>query len=285
MSKVKFNHVFTVLLLLSLLSAFVLPRQTSGARAHIQGIFYPVAKPARTIASTLRGRFDGPEDKRAASDIVDENERLKLAVSSLTGQMEQLITRVAETEQFGPVGQFCKRVPVMGNDPASRDSLSVQGRFDVSLLNQPVLYIGGMAGRLERAGLTGAQVRLVTDRSFSATGRFGTFGTNELGLPAFQGKETTPPIVEGVGNGVMMVRNLEYKEAAEHVTEGMWVALDDQEYPSIIRYQKLGKVVSIKKRPESPLWADIEVRPEWNLMALTKVMVLQKPDEESAMSN
>src|SRR5688572_28590467 len=145
MSKIKFNHVFAVLLLLSLLCAFILATYTSGAQAHIQGILYPIAEPARAIASTLRGLSDGPRDSRAASDIVEENERLKLSLTSLTGQMEQLLTRVAEIEQFGPVGQFCKRVPVMGNDPASRDSLSVQGRFDASLLNQPVLYIGGIA--------------------------------------------------------------------------------------------------------------------------------------------
>ena len=285
MSHVKFNHVFTVLLLLSVLSAFVIPKKTSGVRAHVQGIFYPVAKPARAIASAARGQMGGPEDKRAAADIVRENERLKLAVASLTGQMEQLITRVAETEQFGEVGEYCKRVPVMGSDPALRDSLSVPGRFDATLLNQPVLYIGGLAGRLERAGLTGAQVRLVTDRSFRATGRFGHFGTNEHGVTAFLPKDTTPPLVEGLGNGVMMVKNIKYDEALKFVTEGMAVALDDQEYPSILAGQMIGKVVSIKRRPEAALWADIEVRPQWNLMALTSVMVLQKANEQSAMSD
>jgi len=284
MSRIKFNHVFAVLLLLSLLSAFVLPKYTSGVRAHVQGVFYPVAKPARVIASTLGGRFGGPRDDRAASDIVEENERLEGAVASLTGQMEVLIARVAEIEQFGEVGQLCKQVPVMGNDPASRDSLSVQGRFDASLLNQPVLYIGGLAGRFERAGLTGAQVRLVTDRSFSATGRFGEFYTNELGVRAFRGKDTTPPLVEGLGNGVMMIRNLKYTEAAAHVQVGMRVVLDDKDYPPILTQQTLGKVVSVSRRPEAPLRADIEVRPEWNLNALTRVMVLQKLNEQSAMT-
>ena len=284
MSRIRFHHVFIVLLLLSLLSAFVLPKQTSGIRAHVQGIFYPVAMPARYVASTLRRPETRLDDKRPASDIVEENERLKLSVSSLTGQMEQLLTRVAEIEQFGPVGQYCKRVPVMGNDPASRDSLSVQGRFDATLLNQPVLYIGGIAGRLERAGLTGAQVRLVTDRSFSATGRFGEFVTNQFGMIEFKPKDTTPPLVEGMGNGVMMIKNLTYEEAVQVVKEGTWVGLDDPDYPSILAGQKLGKVVSIKKRAESPLRADIEVRPEWNLTALTMVMVLQRQNEQSARS-
>ena len=285
MSHLRFHHVFTVLLLLCLLSAFAFPKKTSGVRAHVQGIFYPVAKPARFIASTVRGRMGGPQDKRAATDIVEENERLKGAVASLTGQMELLLTRVAEIEQFGPVGKYCKQVAVMGNDPGSRDSLSVPGRFDVSLINQPVLYVGGIAGRFERAGLTGAQVRLVTDRSFSATARFGTFTRNQDGTEGFRGKDTTPPLVEGYGNGVMMIRNIEYKEASEQVAEGMWVVLDDNDYPSLIQYQKLGKVISVKKRPEAPLWADIEVQPEWNLMALTSVMVLQRPNETSAMTD
>ena len=130
-------------------------------------------------------------------------------------------------------------------------------------------------------------MRLVTDRSFRATGRFGTFGVNEHGMTVFLPKDTTPPLVEGMGNGVMMIKNLEYDKAVKDVkvTEGMWVALDDPDYPSILAGQKIGKVVSIRRQPEAALWADIEVRPEWNLLALTNVMVLQPPNEQSAMND
>lgn len=286
MSHVRFNHVFVVLLLLSVGSAFVLPRKTSGVRAHVQGIFYPIAKPARTIASTLRGRFDGPTDNRSAKDVVAENERLKVALASLTAQIEHLHGRVAEGEQFGDVGKNVRRVAVMGNDPASRDSLSVVGTFEPTLINQPALYTYGVVGRFERAGLSGAQLRLITDRSFSATGKFGAFGDDGNGGIAFFPKKTKAPLIEGYGNGVMMIKNLEYKDVVGNgaqIGKGTWVVLDDREYAPNLENRKLGRIVSIKKQSEAPLMADIEVRPEWNLMALTQVWVLQ--NDQPVMTN
>ena len=274
MSQLKFNHVFTILLLLSLLSAFVIPRKSSGLRAHVQGVFYPVAKPARLIATTLRGRMDGPKDDRRADDIVAENQRLKISVAHLSGQIDRLQALVAEGERIGDLAKSCKRVTVMGNDPATRDSLSVTGSFDASLLNQPVLYQGGMAGTFERVGVTGAQVRLVTDRSFNARGRFGVFGNDINGVMTFIERDTTPPLIEGCGHGVMMVKNLEYKEVAQaNIGEGTWVVLDDKDYPTDLQHIRIGRVVSVKKRLEAPLWADVELRPEYDLMKLSAVMV------------
>ncbi len=286
MSHVRFNHVFGLLLVLSVLSAFVFPRKTSNVRAHVQGIFYPVAKPARMIASTLRGPFDRLEEKRPADEIIAENRRLRGAVASLTAQVDHLLSRVAEGEQFRTAGLHTKRIAVMGNDPASRDSLSVVGPFDAALLDQLALYTDGLAGKFERAGLSGAQVRLVTDRSFSATGQFGRFGDNGKGGIGFIAQDTTPPLVEGIGNGAMMIKNLEYAYVVNdaQIGAGAWVVLADKEYPPLLQNQKLGRVVSVKKRPEAPSWADIELRPEWNLMALTQVWVLKSPGNASAMN-
>jgi hypothetical protein len=280
MSGIRFNHVFTVLLLLSLLSAFVFPRRTSNLRSHVQGIFYPVAKPARMIASTIRGRMDGPKDTRPADDIIAENRRLKMSLANLSGQVAGLQARVAEMERFGDLAPLCKRVPVMGNDPAARDSLSVLGAFEPSLVNQPALYFDGLAGTFERAGKSGAQIRLVTDRSFSVTGRFGTFIDDSNGVMTFSPKKTELPLVEGQGRGVMMIRNVEVAELAKaQIGEGHWVVLEDKDFPPILQHVKLGRVVSIKKRIEAPLWADVEVRPEWNLMGLESVMVFNKHGE------
>ncbi|HEV2296086.1 MAG TPA: rod shape-determining protein MreC [Tepidisphaeraceae bacterium] len=285
MSHFRFNHVFAGLLLLSVLSAFVFPKKTSGIRAHVQGVFYPIAKPARMIASTVRGPGERLDDKRASGDVVAENERLKIALASLTAQVELLHSRVAEGEQFGEVGKHTRRVAVMGNDPAARDSLSVVGNFDLSLLNQPALYNYGLAGRFERAGLSGAQVRLITDRSFSATARFGEFVNDGAGGIIFDPKPTAPPLVEGYGNGSMMVKNLELEEVTKaQIRKGTWVVLEDKDYPPVLMHQKLGRVESVKKRPEAPLFADIEIRPEWNLMALTQVWVLRSSNEQAAMT-
>jgi hypothetical protein len=283
MSQVKFNHVFTCLLLLSLVSAFVFPRKTSNVRAHVQGIFYPVAKPARVIASTIRGRMDRPTDSRPADTIVEENQRLKNTVANLSWQVEMLQARVAEGERLGPIEKWCKRVTVMGSDSGTRDSLSVVGSFDASLINQPALYEGGLAGTFERAGATGAQVRLVTDRSFSATGCFGTFNPEPNGGIGFTPKMTRAPLVEGLGRGVMISKHMEYKEAMDaKIGDGTWVVLEDKQFSQPVQRVKIGRVVSVKKRVESPLWADIELRPEYNLMALNAVMVFTKEGEREA---
>jgi len=282
MSGIKFNHVFAVLLLLCVVSAFIIPRKTSGVRAHVQGIFYPVAKPARMIASSLRGRMDRMDDKRPVNEVAAENERLRGTVASLMAQVEHLASRVAEGEKFGDPGKDAKRVAVMGNDPQSRDSLSVVGRFDATLFNQPALYNYGLAGRFERAGLTGAQVRLITDRSFSVTGRFATFVDHGHGNVEWREIETPPPLVEGAGNGVMTIKNIEYKDAVEQakIVPGTWVVVADKDYLPTLQNQRLGRVVSVKRQPHAPQWADIEVQPEWNLMALTQVWVMTQPDAQ-----
>ena len=169
-----------------------------------------------------------------------------------------------------------------------RDSLSVQGAFDATLLGQPVLYVGGLAGTVERAGLGGAQVRLVTDRSFNASARVGTFAVDVHGGVKFRSPEGLPPaLVEGTGRGGMIIKNIHHKDAVEHVPVGAWVVLDDKDYPITLAHQKLGRVVSVRKRVEAPLMADIEVKPEWNLMALREVMVLKRsaPPVQQASSD
>ena len=286
MSRIKFNHVFACLLLVSVVSAFVLPRKTSGIRSSVQGMFYPVAKPARMIAAAARGPFGQPKDKRPEKDVVAENVRLRAAVASLTGQLEHLQQIQADRARFGSIGQFCLPVPVMGSDPGSRDSLSIQGTFAATLVGQPALYVGGLAGTIERAGLSGAQVRLVTDRSFSAIGRIGTFGDDGAGGTKFQPKEITPAYVEGRGNGVMMISNIKFDELQlAKVTEGMVVALHDKDFPDLLKNQPLGQIVSIRRRPDAPHWADIELRPAWNLQALQEVMVLKREDSSTALTN
>src|SRR5947199_9993775 len=60
MSYLKFNHVFTGLMLLSILSAFVLnPDITNPARAQVQNLFAPVALPTRAVAGWVHDKIKG----------------------------------------------------------------------------------------------------------------------------------------------------------------------------------------------------------------------------------
>jgi len=72
-----------------------------------------------------------------------------------------------------------------------------------------------------------------------------------------------------------IVKGYEYEK-------GKWVVLEDKQFAQPVQRVKIGRVVSVKKRVESPLWADIELRPEYNLMALNAVMVFTKEGEREA---
>src|SRR5688500_19955243 len=106
--RVGFNQFFAAILGACLVSAFVLsPRFTDPVRGAVQGMFAPVARPVRLIASAVRGRFDKPEDVRAPKDISEENERLRATVTSLMGQIEELQKLAADRRRLKNVGQLC----------------------------------------------------------------------------------------------------------------------------------------------------------------------------------
>src|SRR4026208_300524 len=87
MSGIKFNHVFAALLVLSALSAFVIPqRYTARAQPQVQSLFQPVARPVRSVAGWINERLIKPpaRDARDKQTIIDENEELKQETARLT---------------------------------------------------------------------------------------------------------------------------------------------------------------------------------------------------------
>ena len=52
----RFKDVFACLIILSFISAFFLPATLTNPARNIQALFYPIARPARAIASTSSGR-------------------------------------------------------------------------------------------------------------------------------------------------------------------------------------------------------------------------------------
>jgi cell shape-determining protein MreC len=278
MSQLGFNHVFAGLMGLSLISAFAVPpRYTDPLRASIQGLFYPVAAPARQAGGWLRQRVAGPEtDGRSPGDILEENRRLRSEVTHLHGEVGTLQRTLQDRERIGPIADLCTPVAVMGADPARRDSLSLQGSFPAQWEGLAVLYAGGMVGRIDRAGSGGAQVRLVTDRGFGAAARFGRFDSLAPAGQRFAYIETKAAFLEGCGDGRMVVRNLQVRDVeAAQLRAGDVAVLDDHEWP-ILRGQLLGTIEKIEPRPESPLSADIYLRPQRTLTTLAEVMVVTR---------
>ena len=58
MSFIRFNHVFAALMILSIITGFILdPIYTEPTRGQLQGVFYPVSRPARRIAFWAYSHF------------------------------------------------------------------------------------------------------------------------------------------------------------------------------------------------------------------------------------
>jgi cell shape-determining protein MreC len=291
MSSLRFNHVYTFLLLFSAASAFLIPpRFTNPLRTLAQGMFAPVARPTRILAANALGKFqDQPApDDRPDKDIRVENDKLRSAVASLTRELDQLRAIHADYERLGDIAEYCTRVSVMGVSPGKRDSLSLKGSFSSSMVDYPVLYEQSVIGKIDRAGISGAQVRLITDRGVVNRGRFGRFVDNGMGGVMFLATETTDPIIEGAGNGVMLVRNIGLPEAKAAIHPGDWVVLDDSDWPAPLQNRRMGSVRAVRSRSDAPLFAEIVVEPSHNLLTLQDVMVMNKKPagvEESASSN
>jgi len=274
MSWVRFNHVFAALLVLSALSAFVIPeRYTTKAQPQLQGLFYPVARPTRSIAAALHGRLSKPEpgDPRDTRTIAGENDQLRQELVALDQEIGELRRRLAEREKLGALGEQCTPVKVVGEDTGNREGLSLQGSTIEGLKQgQPVLFAGGVVGRLDRPpGLTGAMVRLITDKGIRVGAYFGRFEKDANGELTFQRIETSPPLLEGTGDGAMRCATMltmaevrpedpkDPKEAKRPRLEvGDWVFLEDQtlgkvvlQTPGIVKLVLLGGSQRIVNTP------------------------------------
>ncbi len=284
MLKLTFTQIFAVLLLLAALSGFaVSPRLGDRARAPLQGLFAPVAIPARALGGFLRGRLApeplidlgaaDPAHPRSAGQLIEENQALRLSVASLTQQLTGLRQLNQDREVLTEVRQLCIPVKVIGADSGLRDALLLGGSsLDGISAGAAALYRGGIAGRVDRAAIGGLHVRLITDRGFRVTGMFGRF---EPDSGSFTPLVKLSPLIEGVGDGLMVVRHLSMREADE-VRIGDWVVLrDESDWPAVLQGFKLGQVVKISPSSEAPLFARIEIRPSGDLTALREVMVIK----------
>jgi cell shape-determining protein MreC len=281
----KFNQVFVGLLALAFVSAFVLPSKYTNPVRSIQGLFYPVSRPARAIGYALNQRYTRqPKDTRAVEDVKSENEQLRLLVSSLTAQLEDLQRVNADRTLILNVQKLCTPAKVIGNGSAAqRESLSLRvGTLDGIRDGMPVLYRHGVVGRIERAGPGGSQVQLCTDRDFGIAAQFRHYTERSDKRYVYETHGQTQPFVKGAGRGKMVITNVQLKEttdAIEHpIRVGDTVVADDPDWESA-RGQWLGKVEKIEP---SRLFAVITVAPIIDLDALDEVMVMNKTPADAA---
>ena len=279
MSQVRFQHVFAVLMGLSVLTAFVLPeRLANKTQPQLQALFAPVARPAGLLAASVMNHVapDPVRDRRSTDEIRRENQELKAQFANVSYQLEDLRRRNAERQKLGPIRDLCLPVTVVGQDSGTRESLSLAGSSLEGLREgMPVLYPGGVVGQIERAGVGGAQVRLVTDIGFRIRANFAQFRRRPDNQIEFVQLETPPVLVEGISRGAMIVRSLTVVEASK-LSEGNWVVASEPDWPPRLKGQPLGKITRIGRRRDAPLYAEIRIEPESNLMKLREVMVMVK---------
>jgi hypothetical protein len=280
MSRIKFNHVFTLLLAGAAASAFLIPEKyTSRPLPGVQAVFAPVSLPVRRVGAWAHDRVVVPDakDKRSVAAVRDENVVLSTRIDYLEKQLEVERKRNAEWEQIGDLRNRCVAVAVAGTDSGPRDSLALPGSTVKRVRDGDyALYPGGVAGQVQgRTGIGGAQVRLVTDRGFKVLGHFVRPGPKGERQPTTR----TSVLFEGVGEGAMVVRaavTWDEVEKGQKVRVGDVAVLADRDWPLELHGQRLGVVTKVERMRQARQFAEIRVEPSRNLEMLREVMVFRK---------
>jgi len=256
------------------LCAFILPPAiTDSARLHAAGIFNPISYPIRRIAE---GIYQPPEhfvpaDPRTTTAIAAENDQLRQQLADLHSIVDRLKTLQADRQKLGDLQSLCVPIAVAGTDTAGRDALLLNISPTTRLpKSAPVLYSGGLAGKLE-TGIAGARVRLITDEGFAVSAtliRFPGGGAAPVRL-------TGPRVIVGTGQGGLTISGMQ-KEDYQTIglREGDWAVLDDPDpFWKDLQGRRLGRIVSAKVSHRKPLYMDLTLAPEIDLKRLADVMV------------
>jgi cell shape-determining protein MreC len=283
MSALRFHHVFFLLMLLALVSAFSLkPEVSAKLTPQVQTLFAPIARPAAAVGRWIDVRAHKPAavDPRSAGAIREENEELRVANASLMAQLDALKILNRDRDFLGDVRKQSRTYAVNAGDAGNAQTLQIGGSTLEGLqIGQPVVFIGGLVGRIVQAGVAGAKVQLITDVSATPlTGTFGRFQPGEDGRVEFvhlRVGTTATVLVQGAGNNAMVINTVTMQHA-QPVRVNDWFVLDDDRWPANLQGYKIGKVTAIEPRPDSPLFARITITPSADLKSLKDVSVVVK---------
>ena len=289
MSNLRFNHFFAVLMVVAAFSAFVIPpRYTNPARVEFQGLFSPISRPARSLSGFIYRRFHHqtpvdlglPTGVRPDESLLAENHQLRLALTSITQRFETLSEINADRGMVGNLRSLCNPATVSGADVSGlHESLILSGAFTAGFkADQPVIYPGGLVGKITLAGLGSAHVRLITDKGYSVSGRIGQLKPDADGQLHMEFVKTVHPVLQGRGNSELGIQNTiimqQVKELGIAINDVISVD-DGDDWPNV-KGQWIGRISAINAQQNAPLFADIRVAPMNNLLQLREVMVMVK---------
>jgi hypothetical protein len=293
MPRVRFGHIFFVLMLLALLSAFVIPPARSQRfKPNVQVVFLPVSWPATGVGRWLAGRMGDRTwtDSRDVDAIKSENAELRTTVFNLTERLNREMVKSAQHEAISP--KLRDRgiwVTTAGGDAGMRQTLQLRPPIPAGVVDgMYATYSGGVVGIVQNRGLAGAHVRLVTDVGFRVKCRFAQLRRNDAGQPEMARIPGVAVVVEGAGNNTLKVvkTGLTMEDVTKlgllldkgKVAEGVWayVDIDDPDWPPVFAGVPVGQIERIAPRDDAPLFADVTLRPATNLGRLREVLVVMK---------
>jgi cell shape-determining protein MreC len=280
MLKLTFNKMYASLLIIAVISVLVVPKTVSdGAKRRFQRVFEPVSRPVRMALGPVYSRFHPPpvetQGPRTYAELAEENQQLRLQNASMVAQLQKLQQLNAVREAVGVPADVTRPMKVIGTDPSTiRKSIVLQGSTQDLHLGQAVLHNGGLAGRLDRIGVSGgAQAQLLSDPAFRITAKFGRF-TKVDGQMRFEQIGDFTCLLEGDGRQGMTGRNVTLQQAKEvGLAKDDWVVIADSEYPTILQGYRIGQITAIGPA-RAPLFAQITVQPMANLLTLPEVMMV-----------
>ena len=280
------NASLLIMMSLAGISALAMPLGMGDSFRRIGVLFLPVSLPVRMMAGTVDARMVKPQTSlspetsagRTIDQLRNDYETMKYQNTVLLSENELLRRQLADVRAMNfkmPVKFF----HVIGGDLGKHQILTLLlSSSDGVAPNMPVMYQPkNLAGKIEILGMGSASVRLITDKDSRVTGVFG----RHLKDVGFTLLPQEPKTLEGNGAGRMLIKSVKREEAESpgqpqfKLAVGDWFIVADNDLPPEVQGYKLGEIESIAEG-KKPLFVDIVLRPDTDLMKLKEVMVQVK---------
>ena len=279
----RYSYGLILFLVISAVSALVMPPGLADPLRKFGVLLEPVSFPVRHIAQRIDSQFgrvratpsEEKAGQRALQEVMDERKLLEDQVYRLTVENEQLQKQLQLVDAVNKrhPGHPVRVLPVVAAALGTQQVLMVQGSDDGLAPEMVAEYTGGMVGKLEIVGLGTVHVRLITDKRSAIEVKFRHYLKDTSDYPYLPQEAK---IARGTGDGRLVIE-MKKEEAfppgkVGALAVGELVAAEDRSLPVFVRGLKLGEIESITPG-KLPLFVNIIVRPDTDLMKLSEVMV------------